>query len=177
MPEYKKKHCLPSGFHLSFYKKATFMILSSSGLHSLPSLDFAPFRLKVERQIRNRSLPDYWEAEEDTKSPNISFVCHIFTVPSLWPLWRMGLSRPTWKSWHSTPCQLRRNSTVSEPTCLRDCQGMWLDTDTGKHFQSVWRRKIFFFPNMPLPWLILLLHIYILFILAPSPQCFCLEQE
>lgn len=44
----------------------------------------------------------------------------------------MGLSRPTWKSWRSTPCQRRRSSTVSEPTCLRDCRGTWLDTDTGK---------------------------------------------
>lgn len=71
----------------------------------------------------------------------------------------MGLWRPTWRSWHSTPCRLRRNSTVSEPTCLRDCRGMWPGTDTGKHFQSVWVWKtFFFFFNLPLTWQILVLH-------------------
>lgn len=71
--------------------------------------------------------------------------------PFVTPL-RMGWWKPTWRSWHSMPCQLPRSSTVSEPTCLRDCQGMWPDTDTGEHHQSiVIQYSLFFKKTVELP--------------------------
>lgn len=69
--------------------------------------------------------------------PPSLFLSHFLTGS------RMGWWRPTWRSWHSTPCQPQRNWTVSEPTCLRDCQGMWPDTDMGERRRSIclWQKK------------------------------------
>lgn len=41
-------------------------------------------KIKGERRVRNWSLSGHWEAEGITRRSNFSFVCHIFTVPSLW---------------------------------------------------------------------------------------------